>query len=354
MMFANFEMELTWPELIKRTASETMSDDAQGLASQLAYYFFLALFPALLCMLAIASFFPLQNVSDDVVGALGRFAPQEMLAIIQQEMMKIAQGNDGGLLTIGLLGALWSSSSAMVAVVGAMNRAYDIDESRPWWKVRATAIALTIALSVLVVIAFVLIIAGPQLADWTAAHFAFGSVFVWCWKILQWPLAFMLVVLGVGLIYFYAPDAQQSWVWITPGSLVATVLWLIGSLAFRFYAVNFGNYEATYGAIGGVILLLLWFYLSGLVIVIGAEMNAEIEHASPWAKAPGEKVPGRKKKIGAAAAEAYRAKKPLVEPVPTEASRPIAVPLPRTQPSFFETAVSYLMLIVRWRNRTKT
>src|SRR3954464_1878494 len=164
-MFANFEMELTWPELIKRTASETMSDDAQGLASQLAYYFFLALFPALLCMLAIASFFPLQNVSDDVVRALGRFAPQEMLAIIQQEMMKIAQGNDGGLLTIGLLGALWSSSSAMVAVVGAMNRAYDIDESRPWWKVRATAIALTIALSVLVVIAFVLIIAGPQLAD---------------------------------------------------------------------------------------------------------------------------------------------------------------------------------------------
>src|SRR5204862_6141947 len=99
------------------------------------------------------------------------------------------------------------------------------------------------------------------------------------------------------------------WVWITPGALVATALWLIGSLAFRFYAVNFGNYEAAYGAIGGVILLLLWFYMSGLMIVIGAEMNAEIEHASPWAKAPGEQVAGEKKKIGAAAAEAYRAKK---------------------------------------------
>src|SRR3954464_15567122 len=106
-MFANFEMELTWPELIKRTASETMSDDAQGLASQLAYYFFLALFPALLCMLAIASFFPLQNVTGEVVRALAPIAPREILEIIRQEMTKIAEGNDGGLLTIGLLGALW-------------------------------------------------------------------------------------------------------------------------------------------------------------------------------------------------------------------------------------------------------
>src|SRR3954447_6781617 len=127
MMFANFEMELTWPELIKRTASETMKDDAQGLASQLAYYFFLALFPALLCLLAIASFFPLQHFTDDVVRMLAPFAPREILDIIRQEMVRIAEGKNGGLLTIGMLGALWSSSSAMVAVIGAMNRAYGIE-----------------------------------------------------------------------------------------------------------------------------------------------------------------------------------------------------------------------------------
>src|SRR5262245_2818131 len=115
-----------------------MSDDAQGLASQLAYYFFLALLPALLCLLAIASFFPLQNFTDDMVRLLGPFAPHEVLDIIRQEMVKIAEGNHGGLLTIGLLGALWSSSSAMVSVIGAMNRAYDINEGRPWWKVRLT------------------------------------------------------------------------------------------------------------------------------------------------------------------------------------------------------------------------
>jgi membrane protein len=351
-MFANFEMNLSWSELIKRTGHEAMSDDAQGLASQLAYYFFLALFPALLCLLAIASFFPLRNFTDDMMRLLGPFAPQEIIEIIRQQMVKISEGQHGGLLTVGFLGALWSSSSAMVSVIGAMNKAYDIEESRAWWKVRLRAIALTVALSVLIVIAFTLIVVGPQLADWLASHFAFGAVFVWTWKILQWPIAFALVVVGIGLIYYFAPDADQDWVWITPGSFVATFLWLVGSLGFRFYAVNFGNYEATYGAIGGVILLLLWFYLSGLVIVIGAEMNAEIEHASPWAKAPGEKVPGEKKKIGAAAGRAYHEKmgkpRPAAPPTPPPV-RPASYP----QPAWYERLLAYIALALRWRNRTK-
>jgi len=196
-----------------------------------------------------------------------------------------------------------------------------------------------------------LIVVGPQLADFLATHFAFGAVFVWTWKILQWPLAFALVAFAIGLIYYFAPDAEQMWVWITPGSLVATTLWLIGSLAFRFYAVNFGNYEATYGALGGMILLLLWFYLSGLVIVIGAEMNAEIEHASPWAKAPGEKVPGQKKKIGLAASRAYQAK-PHEEPV---SKQPAAVQLAfaNQPPSAFERLIASIALMVRWRSRTR-
>jgi membrane protein len=352
-VFANFEMALSWPELVKRTAHQAMSDDAQGLASQLAYYFFLALFPALLCLLAVGSFFPLQNLSDDMVRLLGPFAPGQMLEIIRQEMVKIAEGQQGGLLTVGLLGALWSSSSAMVAVIGAMNRAYDIEEGRAWWRVRLTAIGLTIALSLLIVVAFMLIVAGPQLADFTARHLAFGPVFVWTWKIVQWPIAFALVAVGIGLIYYFAPDAEQFWVWITPGSLAATSLWLIGSLAFRFYAVNFGNYEATYGTLGGVILLLLWFYLSGLVIVIGAEMNAEIEHASPWGKAPGEKVAGQRKRIGAAAARAYAQHLSRVRSVdgPLSAT-PTAAVLDHAPPSLLDKIAASIVLLIRWKKRT--
>jgi membrane protein len=351
-MFVNFEMALTWADLIKRTARETMSDDAQGLASQLAYYFFLALFPALLCVLAVASFFPLAHFSDQVARLLGPLAPAEVIAIIKQEMATISDTNHGGLLTIGLLGALWSSSSAMVSVIGAMNRAYDIDESRPWWKVRLTAIALTVALAVFIVLAFGLILAGPQVADLLAQRFAFGSMFVWTWKIVQWPLAFIMAVVAIGLIYYFAPDAEQLWVWITPGSCVATILWLAGSLAFRFYAVNFGNYEKTYGAIGGVILLLLWFFLTGLAIVIGAEMNAEIEHASPWAKAPGEKVPGQKKKLGAAAARAYRADGTPHPPHPVAPPAPLALPAYQ-EPSLAEKIAGAVTFVMRWRNRTR-
>ncbi len=306
-MFAYLDVPIGWRDLFKRTAKEVMEHDAQGLAAQLSYYFFLSLFPALLCLVAIASFFPLHNFTDDVARILGPFTPSEALTIIQQQMTTIAEGNHGGLLSLGLLTALWSSSSAMVAVVGAMNRAYDIDESRPWWKVRLTAIALTVGLSIFIVVAFTLIVGGPQIADVLARHFGLGPLFTWTWKVVQWPLAFALVVTAIGLIYYFAPDAEQDWVWITPGALCATILWLLGSLGFRFYAVNFGNYQATYGAIGGMILLLLWFWLSGLVIVIGAEMSSEIEHASPWGKATGEKVPGQKKKmIGLAAARAYR------------------------------------------------
>jgi membrane protein len=299
-------MSIGWSELAKRTFREMQEDDAFGLAAQLAYYFFLALFPAILCAIALASFLPLGNFTDEVVRLLGRFAPEEMLSIVEAQMIRLADGDNGGIVSIGLLGALWSSSAALVAVIGAMNRAYDIRESRPWWKVRLTAIMLTIGFAFFVVVSFALVIAGPEIADALASQFGLGGLFAWSWKIIQWPVVFALVVTGIGLIYYFAPDADQDWVWITPGSLLAAILWLLGSLGFRFYVVNFGNYEATYGAIAGVILLLLWFYLSGLVIVLGAEVSAEIEHTSPWGKQPGEKIPGQRKKLGFAAAREFR------------------------------------------------
>jgi membrane protein len=129
-----------------------------------------------------------------------------------------------------------------------------------------------------------------------------GPAFAWSWKILQWPLVFALVTLGMALIYYYAPDAVQEWVWITPGSIFATTLWLIISLGFKFYVARFTSYNATYGAIGGVIVLMLWFYLSALAVLVGAELNAEIEHASPYGKDPGEKVAGEKEQMAAAGA----------------------------------------------------
>ena len=126
------------------------------------------------------------------------------------------------------------------------------------------------------------------------------------WNVIRWPLAFFLASTAIGLVYYFAPDAEQEWVWITPGAVMATTLWILVSLGFKLYVSNFGNYDnATYGAMGAVIVLMLWFYLSSLAILFGAELNSEIEHASPYGKEPGEKVPGERRKIGRAAARAY-------------------------------------------------
>jgi membrane protein len=307
-MFAYFESTLGWGELLKRTAKETIADDALGLAAQLAYYFFLALFPAILALLALASFFPIHNFTDEVTASLGRFAPPEMLSLIQEQLTNLSGGADAGILSVGFLGALWSSSAALVALIGALNRAYDIDEGRPWWKVRLTAILLTIGLALFIVAAFTLVVAGPELGEAAAGRLHMGEAFMWTWKVLQWPIAFALVAFAIGLVYYFAPDAEQEWVWVSPGALLATTLWLIGSLAFRFYVVNFSSYQQTYGLVGSVIVLMLWFYLSGLCLIVGAEMAAEIEHAAPWAKEPGEKVPGQKKKLGLAAWRAFHEK----------------------------------------------
>src|SRR6185295_16537816 len=177
-----------------------------GLAAQLSYYFFLALFPALLFMVAVASFFPIANLMDDITAALARVAPYEALKLIQDQLYKISQDKNGGLLTIGMIGAIWSTSSGVTAIIDTLNQAYDIQEGRPWWKVKLTALGLTVALAVFIVVAFSLVLVGPTLAEKAAVWMHMGPVFTWTWKIVQWPLVFGLVCLAIAMIYFYAPD----------------------------------------------------------------------------------------------------------------------------------------------------
>jgi membrane protein len=307
-MLAAFDIPVSWGELFRRTLKEAQADDCLGLAAQLAYYFFLALFPAILCVLAVASFFPISNFIDDVVRLLQPIAATDVLTLLEDQLRRISNADNSGVLTFGLIGALWSSSAAIVAIIGSLNRAYDIDEGRPWWKVRLIAIVLTIALALFLVVSFVLIVAGPTIAERFAAIFGLGAAFEWGWKILQWPLAFALVSTAIGSVYYFAPDAEQDWVWITPGAVLGTLLWVLVSLGFKYYVANFTDYNATYGTVGAVIVMMLWFYVSSLAILIGAELNAEIEHASPHGKDPGEKVPGRRRKIGVAAAREYQAR----------------------------------------------
>jgi len=301
MMLATLKVPLSWFEIFKRTFKEAfLEDNCLGMAAQLAYYFFFALFPALLFLLALASYFPVDTLIDDMIRTLGGFVPPEVLTIMTDQIQKIASGQQTGLLTLGMLGTLWSSSAAMTAIIDTLNNAYDITEGRPWWHVRLIAIGLTIGVAVFILVSLTLVLAGPRLAELLTSNTLVGTVFEWTWKIVQWPLVFALVSAGMALIYYFAPDAEQDWVWLTPGSIFATAAWLATSLGFKYYVTNMGAYVETYGAIGGVMVLMLWFYLTGLAILLGAEMNAEIEHASPYGKEEGEKVPGQKRKLGAA------------------------------------------------------
>ena len=291
-----------------------MADDILGLAAQLSYYFFLALFPAILFVLAIASFFPLSNITDDLGRALGPFVSPQVLELIQDQMRRLANNESGGLLTFGVAAALWSSSAALVSIVGALNRAYDIDEGRPWWKVRLVAIGLTVGAAVFVLGALSLVLAGPTLADFLGDSTGWGTPFKWTWLILQWPIVFALVSTAIGCVYYFGPDADQDWSWITPGAVAATVLWFVVSLLFKLYIANFTDYNGTYGTVGGVIVLLLWFYVSSLAILAGAELNAEIEHASPYGKAPGQKNAHGKTLLGRRAARAFEKRKSMPHP----------------------------------------
>ena len=278
-MFNGFRLGLSPVELVKRTAKETIEDDCASIAAQLSYYFALALFPALLFVVALASYLP-YNVINDVVAALAPIAPQEVLDIIRKQLESITSGQPTGILTIGILGALWSSTGAMTSIVSALNRAYDVPETRPWWKVRLVSMALTIGLVMFVLFAFMLVVAGPNAGHWLANWFGLGEAFDVAWVYLRWPLIFALATSGIAMVFYFAPNADQDWVWITPGSILTTILWVAFSMGFRLYVTKVGDYTATYGALAGAAILLLWLYFSGLALLIGGELNSEIEHAA--------------------------------------------------------------------------
>jgi membrane protein len=277
---------------------DTFEDGCPGLAAQLAFYFLLAVFPALLFFVALLSHLPVEPALHNTISRLDPFLPSQVLQIVRAELDKVLTGESAGLLTFGIAGAIWSSSAAMTAIIVALNRAYDIDEGRPWWKTRLIGVSLTIAIALFTVIAFAVVVGGSDLGEWLAAKAGFGWTFEWIWRIVQWPIAFAIVVLAVNIVYYFAPNAQTAWSWMTPGSLLATVLWLLVSFGFRVYVQNFADYSAVYGAIGGVIVLMLWFYLSGFALLVGAELNAEINKAAHTQPAPKEThSPGRDRDV---------------------------------------------------------
>jgi membrane protein len=290
---------LSWVELGKRVWLQINEDDIWGRAAQLAYYFLLALFPLLIFLTAVLGLVlgSGTGLRQSLFNYLSGVMPGTAFQLVDTTMTEITGASDAGKLSFGLLATLWAASNGMGAITQALNVSYDVKETRPWWKQRAIAIALTIALSVLVIGALLLMLGGGKVADSVAAHYQLGWFFPIAWQTIQWPLVFGVMVTSFALIYFFAPDIRdQKWTWLTPGSAIGVGLWLLASLGFKLYLHFFDSYSATYGSLGAVIVLMLWLYFTGCSILIGSEINSEIENAAaeagdPEAKERGEKSP---------------------------------------------------------------
>jgi membrane protein len=263
---------------LRAAVAEFQRDDALGLAAQLAFYLILALFPFLLVLVSLMGTFSSPELADQVLGYFREVTPQQVYEIIDSYLHDIIAGNRPapGLFSVGLIIALWSASGAFAALINALNKAYDVEETRPFWKVRGIALLMTLGLSVMIIIGVLLLVAGPLIGRGLADLLGLGEVFTLVWNVVQWPVALFLMVFTVALLYYFAPDAGQPFRWITPGGLIGVLLWVLASVIFRFYVSNFGSYDATYGSIGAVIVLLLYLYISSLTILFGAELNATL------------------------------------------------------------------------------
>jgi membrane protein len=277
-----------WLAALKRSFSQFMNDDCMGLSQQIAYSSLLAFFPATAFVVGALGLF---HLFDDVKRLLDPIAPNGVIKFITSLQRDSGSGTSAAAFIVGFFGAVWAASGAMSSVIKAVNRAVDRQEARPFWKVRAVAILLVVSSGITTAGVFLLIIVGGSLGDAIAKKAHLGGAFQWTWGIVRWPVAFAAILLFFGLVYYLAPDKEQrSWKWITPGSLLGGLLWLLLSGLFALYVTYAGNYTKTYGTIASGVILLLWLNYSAFALLYGAELNAELERQADLRAAGGERA----------------------------------------------------------------
>ena len=263
-----------WLAIVKSSGKEFLADDCMGLSQQVAYSSLLAFFPAMIFLIAfldlIGAYHALRDFLDPV-------APKSVTSIINQ-LQRDTGSASLVLIALGIFGALWAGSGAMSSVVKAVNRAYDRDETRPLWKVRLISLVLVLASATVLAGILLLIILGGKLGDAIAAKANLGDAFTWFWNIARWPIAFTVVLLLFAFIYYLAPNHdKRRWHWISAGSLVGSLMWLVLSGLFALYTSFSSSYSRTYGSLAGGIVLLLWLNYSAWAVLFGAELNSELE-----------------------------------------------------------------------------
>lgn len=276
-------------QVMKTTVSDFIEDELPTYASALAFQMFFSLFPFLLFLVALISLLDMQPFFDWLRQQAELVLPQSTVELVNPVIDQL-QTQKAGLFSIGIVVALWTASSAVRSAMDAMNKAYGVKEGRKPWKRIPLSLLYTVGIAAALLTAAALMVLGPQVMSWLAQQIGIEQIVVTLWSWLRWPIAVFLLMVVVAVVYFVAPDVEQRFRFITPGSVLAVVVWIGASLGFAYYAQNFANYNATYGSIGAIIVFLLYLHISCAVLLFGAELNAVIEHYSQEGKEPGEKV----------------------------------------------------------------
>jgi membrane protein len=273
---------LTRRQLAVRLWRALNDDDIFNRSAQLAYYFFLALFPALICLTSVMGLLAGSGsrLHTTLINYLATIMPPEVFEPVRRTLEHTIEKSGGGKASFGFIAALWSATAGMRALEDTLNAVYNVKESRPIWRTYGIAIATTIVCGLLVLVALAVILCGDTVANFVATRIALGPLATWSWKILQLAIALALVGLVFSLTYYFCPDIPRPrWRWMTPGSLVGITTWAVASIALRVYLHFSNSYTATYGSLGAVMVLLLWFYVTGMMLLLGAEVNAAIDLA---------------------------------------------------------------------------
>lgn len=270
---------LSWKQLAAKVGKNVVDDDLTGRAAQLAYYFFLSLFPTLIFVSSLTGIIlgSQSGLRDQLLQSFATFLPPTAYALVVTTFNEILKASTAKTALLGILFAFWSATSGMTATQDTLNAVCKMKETRPIWKTYLIAMALTVVVLALALTALVIFFDGGKLVRLVAHHIGLSAGLTFLWRAVQWPLALFQLSLAFSFTYYWAPDLKhKTWRWITPGSVIGILGWLAVSGAFRLYLHFFNHYSLTYGSLGAVIILLLWFYLSGFMLLLGGEVNATI------------------------------------------------------------------------------
>jgi len=287
--WSRFAKDIASKRFAKDIWVEMTKDNVFNSAAALAYYWMLAIFPATLFLLTLLPYLPIPNLDTALLDLLHQAMPTETANLVQDTVDSVMSEKHGGLFSFGIFFTIWTASTGLYAIMQQLNITYNVEEGRPFLKARGIALLLSFIVLVLIISAFALVVFGGMIQTWLASMFGKSDLLLFFFALLRWVIIICFLLLGFAFLFYFGPNVEQRFRFITPGSILGVIVLTLASLAFRYYVSNFGNYNATYGSIGTVIVLMLWLYITGLVFLVGSEVNVVIEHYHPKGKNMGEK-----------------------------------------------------------------